>query len=88
MAKYFVFETQVRPDGEINVQPIVSRNSLAMGLSYYHERCSKMYANDQFVSVHVLITDEKLNKIEHCDVNTSYVEPEAAPEPEAEEANE
>lgn len=76
MAKYFVFETQVRPDGEVNVQPIVARTTLALGLSYYFERCSKMAANDQFVSAHVMLTDEMLHVEEQRDVVTSYVAPE------------
>lgn len=80
MAKYFVFETQVRPEGEVNVLPAMSRSSLSLGLSYYFERCSKMSANDQFVSAHVLLTDENLHQIEQRDVLTSYVEPEVPEE--------
>lgn len=80
MAKYYVFETQVRPDGEINSMPVQSRSTLALGLSLYFERCSKMSADTSFKSVHVLLTDEHLNQIEHRDVLTSYVEPEPSPD--------
>lgn len=70
--KYYIIENQIRPDGEVNTST-VSRSSFALALSYYYERCSKMVVNDQFLSVHVMLTDEKLEVVKKDDLTTLYV---------------
>lgn len=76
MGNFYVYEHQVRPDGVVNVMAAVSRSTFALAISYFHERCSKMSANDQFVSAHVMLADEKLNVIKREDIVTSYTAPE------------
>ena len=77
---YYVFETQVRTDGVVNIMQPIARSSETMAFSYYYERCSKMSANDQFVSAHVMICDNHLNVLDRKDVKTSYVVPEVGGE--------
>jgi len=69
--KYYVIEHQKRPDGEVNVSE-VSRTTFAGGLSYYHERYSKMCVNEQFVSVSLMLVDENLTVIEQATIETLY----------------
>lgn len=69
---YYISEHQVRPDGVVNVMEVVARSTRNLAMSYFFERCSKMSANDQFKSVHVMLTDDQLNVIEKRDVETAY----------------
>ena len=39
---YYIYEIQNRADGIDNVLQVVQRQSLATGLSYFYDRCSKM----------------------------------------------
>lgn len=77
--KYFVFETQLRPDGEVNVIPAVGRSTFALTLSYYYERASKMVANTEFTGVNLMLVDEAINVVKSDHLQTSYVAPETAP---------
>lgn len=70
--QYHIIEIQRRPDGINNVLEIVSRNSLATGLSYYYDRCSKMAANTQFVSVTIILIDSDGTIIENNKIPTAY----------------
>jgi hypothetical protein len=74
--QYYVIEIQNRADGVNNVQPIVSRNSLANGLSYFYDRCSKMAATTLYPTVTLMLIDSDGTVIENKHLTTSYVEPE------------
>lgn len=76
MEQYYIIELQHRPDGIIN-QTVTARSSLAMALSYYYDRKSKMVVNTQFTKVAVMVTDSDLTVIEQDVLETLY-QPEAA----------
>lgn len=71
--QYHIIEIQRRPDGINNVLEIVNRNSLASGLSYYYDRCSKMAGTTLFVSVTLLLIDSDGQVIENKKLPTAYV---------------
>ena len=73
MLQYHIVEIQNRADGINNVQAIESRNSLATGLSYYYDRCSKMAATTLFVSVTLILIDSDGQIIENKHLPTAYV---------------
>ena len=75
--QYHIIEIQRRPDGVNNVLEIVSRNSLATGLSFFYDRCSKMAASTLFVSVTIVLIDSDGQIIENKKLPTSYQEQEA-----------
>ena len=75
--QYHIIEIQRRPDGINNVLEIVSRNSLATGLSFFYDRCSKMAASTLFVSVTIVLIDSDGQIIENKKLPTSYQEQEA-----------
>lgn len=70
--QYHVIEIQCRPDGINNVLEIVSRNTLATGLSYYYDRCSKMAATTLYVSVTLILIDSDGQIIENKKIPTAY----------------
>ena len=70
--QYHVIEIQRRPDGINNVLEIVSRNTLATGLSYYYDRCSKMAATALYVSVTLILIDSDGQIIENKKIPTAY----------------
>lgn len=72
--KYYIIETQIRPDGQINITT-TSRQSIASALSFYYERLSKMRVTTLYTSVSVMLCDQNLNVIEHKTLETEYVEP-------------
>lgn len=72
---FYILEHQVRPDGVVNTLAEVARTTFAMAYSYFYDRCSKMSANEQFKSVHIMLVDDKLAVIDHKVIVTSYVEP-------------
>lgn len=72
---YFIIEIQNRADGVDNVQQIVSRQSLATGLSYYYDRCSKMAATTIFPTVTLMLIDSEGHIIENKHLTTAYVAP-------------
>ena len=73
MTQYLISEVQNRADGINNVQPIVSRNSLATGLSYYYERCSAMAATTLYPTVTLVLMDTDGNIYENKHLTTAYV---------------
>ena len=77
MTQYLTIEVQNRADGINNVQPIVSRNSPATGLSYFYERCSAMAATTLYPTVTLLLMDTDGNIYENKHLTTAY-EPESA----------
>jgi hypothetical protein len=72
---YFIIEIQNRADGVDNVQQIVSRQSLATGLSYFYDRCSKMAATELYPTVTLMLIDSDGHVIENKHLTTSYVAP-------------
>ena len=77
MLQYHIIEVQNRADGVNNVQEIVSRNSLATGLSYYYDRCSKMAATTLYPTVTLIIIDSNGVVYENKHLTTAY-QPEPA----------
>ena len=72
---YFIIEIQNRADGVDNVQQIVSRQSLATGLSYFYDRCSKMAATTLCPTVTLMLIDSDGTVIENKHLTTAYVAP-------------
>ena len=76
MIRYFIIEIQNRADGIDNVQEIVSRQTLATGLSYFYDRCSKMSATTLYPTVSVLLISSEGTIIKNERIKTAWVEPE------------
>ena len=74
---YFIIEIQNRADGIDNVLDIVSRQTLASGLSYFYDRCSKMAATTLYPTVTLMLIDSNGLVIENKHLTTAWVEPEA-----------
>lgn len=72
MTQYLIIEVQNRADGINNVQPIESRNSLATGLSYYYDRCSKMAATTLYPTVTLVLMDTDGKVYENKHLATAY----------------
>jgi len=72
MLQYHIIEIQNRADGINNVQPIESRNSLATGLSYYYDRCSKMAATTLYPTVTLMLMDSNGVVYENKHLQTAY----------------
>lgn len=77
MLQYHIIEIQNRADGINNVQNIESRNSLATGLSYYYDRCSKMAATTLYPTVTLMLVDSNGTVYENKHLTTAY-QPEPA----------
>lgn len=75
MIRYFIIEIQNRADGIDNVQEIVSRQTLATGLSYFYDRCSKMAATTLYPSVTLMLIDSEGTILENKHLTTAYVPP-------------
>jgi len=73
MIQYLIIEVQNRADGINNIQAIESRNSLATGLSYYYDRCSKMAATELYPTVTLMLIDSEGTVIENKHLTTAYV---------------
>lgn len=80
MIRYFIIEIQNRADGVDNVQEIVSRQTLATGLSYFYDRCSKMSATTLYPTVSVLLINSEGTIIKNERIKTAWVEPEVTGE--------
>ena len=74
--KYFIIELQNRADGVTNVQSIVTRQTLASGLSYSYDRCSKMAGTELYPTVTLMLIDNTGKIYENKYLTTAYVEPE------------
>jgi hypothetical protein len=72
MLQYHIIEIQNRADGVNNVQAIESRNSLATGLSYYYDRCSKMSATTLYPTVTLILIDSNGTIYENKHLTTAY----------------
>ena len=72
MLQYHIIEIQNRADGINNVQAIESRNSLATGLSYYYDRCSKMAATTLYPTVTLMLIDSNGTVYENKHLTTAY----------------
>lgn len=68
---YYIIEHDIRPDGIVNTSETI-RSTFASGLSYYYDRMSKMVMDTNFVSVHLLLTDDQLAVIKQDNVETQY----------------
>ena len=77
MIQYHIIEIQNRADGINNVLEIVSRNSLASGLSYYYDRCSKMAGTTLYPTVTLILIDSNGVVYENKHLTTAY-EPESS----------
>ena len=80
MIQYLIIEIQNRADGINNVQPIETRNSLATGLSYFYDRCSKMSATTLYPTVTIMLIDSEGTILENKHLTTAWVEPEVTGE--------
>lgn len=80
MIRYFIIEIQNRADGVDNVQEIVSRQTLATGLSYFYDRCSKMAGTTLYPTVTIMLIDSNGTIIENKHLTTAWVEPEVTGE--------
>ncbi|MBQ4447438.1 MAG: hypothetical protein II897_04005 [Clostridia bacterium] len=69
---YYIIEIQNRADGIDNVQPIVARQSLATGLSYFYDRCSKMAGTTLYPTVTLMLIDSDGNVIKNEHLETAY----------------
>lgn len=72
---YFVIENHTNPDGAVSTET-TARQTFASGLSFYHERISKMVVNEQYVSVDILLVDKDLNTVRdgHSHIENGEVE--------------
>jgi hypothetical protein len=69
---YYIIEIQNRADGIDNVQPIVARQSLATGLSYFYDRCSKMAGTTLYPTVTLMLIDSEGKVIKNEHLETAY----------------
>lgn len=69
---YYTIEIQNRADGIDNVQSIVARQSLATGLSYFYDRCSKMAGTTLYPTVTLMLIDSEGKVIENKHLETAY----------------
>lgn len=72
MTQYLIIEIQNRADGINNVLDIVARNTLATGLSYYYDRCSKMVATELYPTVTLVLMDTNGVIYENKHLTTAY----------------
>ena len=80
MIRYFIIEIQNSADDVDNVQEIVSRQTMASGLSYFYDRCSKMSATTLYPTVTLMLIDSEGAIIENKHLTTAWVEPEVTGE--------
>ena len=78
--QYHIIEIQNRADGVNNVLAIETRNSLASGLSYFYDRCSKMAATTLYPTVTVMLIDSEGTILENKHLTTAWAEPEVTGE--------
>ena len=69
---YYTIEIQNRADDIDNVQPIVARQNLATGLSYFYDRCSKMAGTTLYPTVTLMLIDSNGTVIENKHLTTAY----------------
>ena len=69
---YYIIEFQNRADGIDNMLPIVQRQSLATGLSYFYDRCSRMAGTDLYPTVTILLVDSNGKIYENKHLTTAW----------------
>lgn len=69
---YYIIEIQNRADGIDNVQPVIARQSLATGLSYFYDRCSKMAGTTLYPTVTLMLVDSVGKVYENKHLTTAY----------------
>ena len=69
---YYIYEIQNRADGIDNVLQVVQRQSLATGLSYFYDRCSKMAGTTLYPSVTILLMDSNGTIYENKHLTTAW----------------
>ena len=78
--QYHIIEIQNRADGVHNVLAIENRQTMASGLSYFYDRCSKMAATTLYPTVTVMLIDSEGTILENKHLTTAWVEPEVTGE--------
>lgn len=79
----FLIELQIRPDGVVN-SSINSYSTFAATMGMFYQRCAAAVTSTQFISVTLIVIDERGNTYENRNLSTNYVqpeEPEGEPEP-------
>ena len=71
---YYIIEIQNRDDGIDNVQAVVSRQSLASGMSYFYDRCSKMAGTTLYPTVTIVLMDSNGTIIKNEHLTTAWTE--------------
>lgn len=77
---YYIFEVQNRADGIDNILTPVQRQSLATGLSYFYDRCSKMAGTTLYPSVTILLMDSEGKVYENKHLTTAWTPEEPSEE--------
>ena len=78
--QYHIIEIQNRADGVNNVLAIETRQTMASGLSYFYDRCSKMSATTLYPTVTIMLIDSEGTILENKHLTTAWVEPEVTGE--------
>ena len=78
--QYHIIEIQNRADGINNVLAIENRQTMASGLSYFYDRCSKMAATTLYPTVTLMLIDSEGTILENKHLTTAWVEPEVTGE--------
>lgn len=71
---YYIFEVQNRADGIDNILTPVQRQSLATGLSYFYDRCSKMAGTTLYPTVTIVLMDSNGTIIKNEHLITAWTE--------------
>lgn len=71
---YYIFEVQNRADGIDNILTPVQRQSLATGLSYFYDRCSKMAGTTLYPTVTIVLMDSNGTIIKSEHLTTAWTE--------------
>ena len=74
---YYIFEVQNRDDGIDNILTPVQRQSLATGLSYFYDRCSKMAGTTLYPTVTIVLMDSNGTIIKNEHLTTAWTEGES-----------
>ena len=69
---YYIFEVQNRDDGIDNILAPVQRQSLATGLSYFYDRCSKMAGTTLYPTVTIVLMDSNGTIIKNEHLTTAW----------------
>ena len=69
---YYIIEVQNRDDGVDNILTPVSRQSLATGLSYFYDRCSKMAGTTLYPTVTIILMDSNGTIIKNEHLTTAW----------------